>query len=34
MVVGRLTRTRRSLVSELDTTASDDGVPTDCVVSS
>jgi mRNA interferase MazF len=27
-----LTRTKRDLVSELDLTAADDGVPTDCVV--
>jgi mRNA interferase MazF len=32
VVVAALTRRRRSLVSELDLTASDDGVPTDCVV--
>jgi mRNA interferase MazF len=32
VVVAALTRTRRGLVSELDLTASDDGVPTDCVV--
>ena len=32
VVVAALTRTRRALVSELDLTARDDGVPTDCVV--
>ncbi len=32
VVVAALTRTRRGLVSELDLTANDDGVPTDCVV--
>jgi len=32
VVVAALTRTRRGLVSELDLTASTDGVPTDCVV--
>jgi len=32
VVVAALTRTRRALVSELDLTADDDGVPTDCVV--
>ncbi len=32
LVVAALTRTRRVLVSELVLTASDDGVPTDCVV--
>ena len=32
VVVAALTRTRRMLVSELDLTANDDGVPTDCVV--
>lgn len=32
VVVAALTRTRRGLVSELDLTSSDDGVPTDCVV--
>ena len=32
VVVAGLTRTRRGLVSELDLTASDDSVPTDCVV--
>src|SRR3954465_11995421 len=31
-VVAALTRTRRGLVSELDLTHRDDGVPTDCVV--
>ena len=31
VVVAALTRTRRMLVSELDLTARDDGVPTDCV---
>ena len=32
VVVAVLTRTRRGLVSELELTASADGVPTDCVV--
>lgn len=32
VVVAALTRTRRGVVSELELTASDDGVPTDCVV--
>lgn len=32
VVVAALTRTRRGLVSELDLTTTDDGVPTDCVV--
>ena len=32
VVVAALTRTRRGLVSEVDLTASDDGVPSDCVV--
>ncbi|TMB90949.1 MAG: type II toxin-antitoxin system PemK/MazF family toxin [Chloroflexi bacterium] len=32
VVVAALTRTRRGLVSELELTASTDGVPTDCVV--
>lgn len=32
VVVAALTRTRRGLVSELDLTAADDGVPTNCVV--
>jgi mRNA interferase MazF len=32
VVVAALTRTRRGLVSELDLTAANDGVPTDCVV--
>jgi len=32
VVVAALTRTRRGLVSELDLTAVDDGVPSDCVV--
>ena len=32
IVVAALTRTRRGLVSELELTASLDGVPTDCVV--
>jgi mRNA interferase MazF len=32
VVVAALTRTRRGLVSELDLTKSEDGVPTDCVV--
>jgi mRNA interferase MazF len=31
VVVVSLTRTKRGLVSELDLSASDDGVPTDCV---
>ena len=31
VVVAALTRTRRVLVSELDLTADEDGVPTDCV---
>ena len=31
-MVAALTRTRRGLVSELDLTAHDDGVPSDCVV--
>ena len=31
VVVAALTRTRRSLVSELELTAAEDGVPTDCV---
>jgi mRNA interferase MazF len=31
VVVAALTRTRRGLVSELDLTAHDDGVPSDCV---
>ncbi|MBA2316929.1 MAG: type II toxin-antitoxin system PemK/MazF family toxin [Euzebyales bacterium] len=31
VVVAGITRTRRGLVSELDLTASVDGVPTDCV---
>lgn len=31
VVVAALTRTRRGLVSELELTPSDDGVPTDCV---
>ncbi len=31
VVVAALTRTRRALVSELDLTRADDGVPTDCV---
>lgn len=33
IVVAALTRTKRGLISELDLTAADDGVPTDCVVS-
>ena len=32
IVVAALTRTRRGLVSELDLSTRDDGVPTDCVV--
>lgn len=32
VVVAALTRTRRGLVSELELTASVDGVPSDCVV--
>ena len=32
VVVAVLTRTHRGLVSELELTASQDGVPTDCVV--
>ena len=32
VVVAALTRTKRDLVSELELTASTDGVPTDCVV--
>jgi mRNA interferase MazF len=32
VVVAALTRTRRGLVSELELTAADDQVPTDCVV--
>jgi mRNA interferase MazF len=32
IVVAALTRTKRTLVSELDLTAHGDGVPTDCVV--
>lgn len=32
VVVAALTRTRRGLVSELELTPSEDGVPTDCVV--
>ena len=32
VVVAALTRTRRALVSELDLTAKNDGVPTDCLV--
>jgi mRNA interferase MazF len=32
VVVAALTRTKRRLLSELDLTAADDGVPTDCVV--
>lgn len=32
VVVAALTRTRRGLVSELDLTAADDGLPADCVV--
>jgi mRNA interferase MazF len=32
VVVAALTRTRRGLVSELELTAAEDGVPSDCVV--
>ena len=32
VVVAALTRTRRGLVAELDLTATEDSVPTDCVV--
>lgn len=32
VVVAALTRTRRGLISELDLSAREDGVPTDCVV--
>jgi mRNA interferase MazF len=32
VVVASITRTVRGLVSELELTATDDGVPTDCVV--
>ncbi len=32
VVVAALTRTKRGLASELDITAAEDGVPTDCVV--
>ena len=32
VVVAALTRTKRHLVSELELTAANDGVPTDCVV--
>jgi mRNA interferase MazF len=32
VVVAALTRTKRHLLSELDLTAENDGVPTDCVV--
>ncbi len=32
VVVAALTRTRRALVSEMDLTTNNDGVPTDCVV--
>ena len=32
VVVAALTRTRRTLVSELPLTATEDGVPSDCVV--
>jgi len=32
VVVAALTRTRRGLISELDLSARDDGVPADCVV--
>lgn len=33
VVVAALTRTRRGIISELELTAAEDGVPTDCVVS-
>lgn len=32
VVVAALTRTRRGLISELDLTPRDDGVPSDCVI--
>lgn len=32
VVVAALTRTKRGLVSELDLTANEDGMPSDCVV--
>ncbi|CAN5194624.1 type II toxin-antitoxin system PemK/MazF family toxin [soil metagenome] len=32
VVVAALTRTRRDLVSEIDLTPGEDGVPTDCVI--
>ena len=32
VVVAALTRTRRGLISELDLSARDDGVPSDCVI--
>lgn len=32
VVVAALTRTRRGLVSELELSATDDGVPSDCIV--
>ena len=32
VVVAALTRTKRGLVSELELTAADDGLPSDCVV--
>jgi mRNA interferase MazF len=32
LIVAALTRTKRGLLSELDLTARNDGVPTDCVV--
>lgn len=32
VVVANLTRTRRGLVSELDLTAREDGLPSDCVI--
>jgi mRNA interferase MazF len=32
VVVAALTRTRRGLVSEMELTAAEDGVPSDCVV--
>ena len=32
VVVAALTRTRRGLISELEITAAEDGVPSDCVV--
>ncbi len=32
VVVSALTRTRRDLVSEIDLTPGEDGIPTDCVI--